>query len=117
MSLSEATRKALGKPVKAKLLPPECRKSLRQGRCGTFEASLRGRRREAVQARLLPPECRKSLRQGRCGTFEARLVPLFFCTFLSNLKHALDVMLLPDYVPGLCKFIYHNSIDHWNSMR
>ena len=41
---------------------------------------------------------------------------LFFCTFLSNLKHALDVMLLPDYVPGLCKFIYPNSIDHWNSM-
>ena len=83
MSLSEAIRKALGKPVKARLLPPECRKSLRQGRCGTFEARLVTSLSEAtrkalgkpVKARLLPPECRKSLRQGRCGTFEARLVP------------------------------------------
>ena len=33
-----------------------------------------------------------------------------FCTFLSILKHALDVMLLPDYVPGLFKCFYHNSI-------
>ena len=31
-SLSEATRKALGNPVQARLLPPECRKSLRSGK-------------------------------------------------------------------------------------
>ena len=91
-SLSEATRKALGKR-------PDCRKSLRQ------------RRREAFEARLLPPqnaakacgkgaardleagycltllsgatrkalgkrpECRKSLRRRRREAVEARLLP------------------------------------------
>ena len=33
-----------------------------------------------------------------------------FCTFLSILKHALDVMLLPYYVPGLFTCFYHNYI-------
>ena len=49
-SLSEATRKVLGKR-------PECRS------------------REAVAARLLPPECSHSLWQGRRGGFEDRLLP------------------------------------------
>ena len=55
-SLSEATRKALGKR-------PEYRKSLRR------------RRRGAVEARLLLPECSNSLWQGRREGFGGRLLP------------------------------------------
>ena len=51
-SLSEATRKALGKR-------PECRKSLRR------------RRRGAVEARRLPPECRTACGKGATRDLEA----------------------------------------------
>ena len=30
-----------------------------------------------------------------------------FCTFQHILKHALDVMLLPDYVPGMSQVFLH----------
>ena len=59
-SLSEATRKALGKR-------PECRKSLRR------------RRRGAVEARRLPPECRTA-----CGKGAARDLEAGYCLTLRS---------------------------------
>ena len=59
-SLSEATRKALGKR-------PECRKSLRR------------RRRGAVEARRLPPECRTA-----CGKGAARDLEAAYCLTLRS---------------------------------
>ena len=66
-SLSEATRKALGKR-------PECRKSLRRRRRGAVEA-----RRGAVEARRLPPECRTA-----CGKGAARDLEAGYCLTLRS---------------------------------
>ena len=85
--LSEEKRpeccKSLGRrrreAFEARLLPPECSKSLWQGPARDLWQGRRAakgrRRRGAFEARLLPPECSSSLWQGRREGFGGRLVP------------------------------------------
>ena len=75
-------------PVKARLLPPECRKSLWQGPQNAATACGKGAARDLEAGYCLTllseatrkalgkrPDCRKSLRRRRRGAFEARLLP------------------------------------------